>query len=437
METCKTYIHADPAGGSKYISGTTCGGIVGAYTLTFGQSICMDDQKPLICCDNFDISVECGPPTPTPTGNVTPTPTFTPTNTLTSSPTETTTPTLTSTPTQTPTPTQTGTPNVTPTPTTTPTTTTTLTSTPTQTRTPNVTPTNTPTMTNTPTTTPSPTFNPDCRVLEFTSGLGVLIPYTGLYYLQDNGTAQSKYIERSPISGFTTTCGSVSGNSYSLWFNPSAGKTLAYVHDPSGASPDKWSFVTGDYSDCGDNTSSLLTVSFTPDNGRIIDGLIYPQETGGTLVYLYNCITATPTPSFTSTPTNTPTPSITGTVPATPTPTRTSTPTRTPTQTVTPSKTPTQTPTRTPTRTPTPTPQYVYYEATRYDCSAFCGGASFRIVRMLNFGFDNSRYYAFNTYPNNKLYFNQVVPYPGYYDVDLTTYTQSRSSTSCTAISCY
>jgi len=65
--SCTTYIHNDPAGGSKYISGTTCFNEVVYYTLTYGQSVCMDDDKPLINCDGLDIDGDCFPQTPTPT----------------------------------------------------------------------------------------------------------------------------------------------------------------------------------------------------------------------------------------------------------------------------------------------------------------------------------------------------------------------------------
>jgi hypothetical protein len=65
--SCTTYIHNDPSGGSKYISGTTCFGQVVYYTLTYGQSVCMDDSKPLINCDGLDIGIDCFPTTPTPT----------------------------------------------------------------------------------------------------------------------------------------------------------------------------------------------------------------------------------------------------------------------------------------------------------------------------------------------------------------------------------
>jgi len=65
--SCTTYIHNDPAGGSKYIEGTTCFGQIVNYTLTYGQSVCMDDDEPLLNCDGLDIGGDCFPQTPTPT----------------------------------------------------------------------------------------------------------------------------------------------------------------------------------------------------------------------------------------------------------------------------------------------------------------------------------------------------------------------------------
>jgi hypothetical protein len=64
--SCNFYVHNDSAGGSKYISGTTCSGTVAYYTLTLGQSVCMDDDKPLINLNGLVISGSCFPVTPTP-----------------------------------------------------------------------------------------------------------------------------------------------------------------------------------------------------------------------------------------------------------------------------------------------------------------------------------------------------------------------------------
>jgi hypothetical protein len=64
---CSTYIHNDPIGGSKYVSGTTCTGAVVNYTLTFGQSVCMDDYLPLTLENGLTNLGECIGVTPTPT----------------------------------------------------------------------------------------------------------------------------------------------------------------------------------------------------------------------------------------------------------------------------------------------------------------------------------------------------------------------------------
>lgn len=67
--SCTTYIHNGPVGTTKYISGTTCAGSVTASTLSLGQSICMDDTKPIVNLNNLAISGSCLPVTPTPTSS--------------------------------------------------------------------------------------------------------------------------------------------------------------------------------------------------------------------------------------------------------------------------------------------------------------------------------------------------------------------------------
>lgn len=101
---CYNFCHDNSFGGSAYISGTTCDGIVGAFYLTLGQCLCLDIDFPYITCDSPVFSGECVPSTPTPTMTPTntTTPTLTPTSTLT--PTPTLTPTTTTTSTMTPTP---------------------------------------------------------------------------------------------------------------------------------------------------------------------------------------------------------------------------------------------------------------------------------------------------------------------------------------------
>jgi hypothetical protein len=65
--SCNLFVHADPTGGSKYISGTTCEGFPAYYTLTFGQSVCMDTSKPFTDLCGLVISGTCQTVTPTPT----------------------------------------------------------------------------------------------------------------------------------------------------------------------------------------------------------------------------------------------------------------------------------------------------------------------------------------------------------------------------------
>lgn len=65
--SCNFYVHNDSSGGSKYISGTTCSGTEAFYYLNIGQSVCMDNSKPLINLNGLVISGECFAITPTPT----------------------------------------------------------------------------------------------------------------------------------------------------------------------------------------------------------------------------------------------------------------------------------------------------------------------------------------------------------------------------------
>jgi hypothetical protein len=65
--SCNLFVHADPTGGSKYISGTTCDGVPAYYTLTLGQSVCMDTTKPFTDLCGLVISGTCQTVTPTPT----------------------------------------------------------------------------------------------------------------------------------------------------------------------------------------------------------------------------------------------------------------------------------------------------------------------------------------------------------------------------------
>ena len=65
--SCNLYVHNDPTGGSKYISGTTCSGTEVYYTLTFGQSVCFNDDLPILNECGLVISGSCNAVTPTPT----------------------------------------------------------------------------------------------------------------------------------------------------------------------------------------------------------------------------------------------------------------------------------------------------------------------------------------------------------------------------------
>ena len=293
---CYTYINNsfEPV----FISGTTCYQGLSGFTLPVGQAICMNTDEPLYVCGDLTFGASCLTITPTPSI----TPTFTQTPTITQTPTFTQTPTITQT--------QTSTPTNTLTPTNTPTLTRTLTPsiTSSPTNTPTKTPTNTPTKTTTPTLTPTATSNPECNVffVDTVSG-STLYPYRGIYYLQDDGVAQPKYIDQSG-TGFTTTCGTLSGNSYSLWYNPTMGATFAFVENSG------WRFTLQNMNDCGDFVASFITIGITTTDGFTIDGLIYPAAFSvsfDSLTYIWNC--PTPTPTNTSTPTKTPTKTPTST----------------------------------------------------------------------------------------------------------------------------
>lgn len=64
---CITYTNNGPSGSIKEISGTTCIGVEGYYYINFGQSICMDNTKPIINLGGLIIGEECFAVTPTPT----------------------------------------------------------------------------------------------------------------------------------------------------------------------------------------------------------------------------------------------------------------------------------------------------------------------------------------------------------------------------------
>ena len=65
--SCNLFVHNDPIGGSKYISGTTCDGTTAYYTLTLGQSVCMNTTLPFENLCGLILSGSCLAVTPTPT----------------------------------------------------------------------------------------------------------------------------------------------------------------------------------------------------------------------------------------------------------------------------------------------------------------------------------------------------------------------------------
>jgi hypothetical protein len=58
---CNLYIHNDPTGGNKYISGTTCAGDVVNYYLTYGEAVCMNDELPIANLCGLVVSGSCTP----------------------------------------------------------------------------------------------------------------------------------------------------------------------------------------------------------------------------------------------------------------------------------------------------------------------------------------------------------------------------------------
>jgi hypothetical protein len=443
----------------------------------------MSNAEPLDACDNFDIDEICGFPTPTPSATpiITPTPTLTPSQT----------PTFTPTPTNTETPTST--PNETPTQTNTPTTTTTLTSTPTQTDTQTPTPTTTTTLTatpsETPTHTPTPTttttltathtptqtitssqtptvtptisltpnsvcpsnleFNilgsnpatiPNQFMIRLYQGVGFSFDY-GYSEFVSNTQTIFKYGVAPDGNKYPVFSAYTSSANYFLTRNflgtTDQGFSVQEIVGPIG-----YPYATGTTNN-GDVAWGLYsTISFDgvqyPPNGFVT----FPNGIGGGqqyLVYPSSCPTPTPTqtPTRTSTPTPTTTTTLTATPTQTPTLTRTPavTPTQTPTRTLTPS--PTRTPTQTRTPSPTPTPNYVYYLAESLSCN--CSSPQLIYVRTTSPFFVDGRYYAFNNFPNRKLLFQEAIPVPPVPSpfTDIVGYTQARSNTICSLVTCF
>jgi hypothetical protein len=64
--SCNLFVHNDPTGGSKYISGTTCSGTQAYYDLHYGDSVCMNTDLPFENFCGLIISGSCLAVTPTP-----------------------------------------------------------------------------------------------------------------------------------------------------------------------------------------------------------------------------------------------------------------------------------------------------------------------------------------------------------------------------------
>ena len=366
--SCSRYSHNEPNYGPKVISGTTCSGVTGSFTLVYGESICMSNAEPLDACDNFDIDEICGFPTPTPSATpiITPTPTLTSSQTPTFTPTPTTTTTLTSTPAETPTQTPTTTTTLTSTPTETSTSTPTPTTTETLTPTPTQTPTTTTTLTATPTITPSqtptrtpnavcPTFFtfddpspnpatiPNQTMFRWRQGSGFTFEYG---YTQFISNTQSTFVAGIAPDGnrYAVFSGNVSSANYIMTRNflstVDQGWSVQEIAGPSVHQIQTGVTTNGDIAWGAYNTISFDSINF-PQNG-VVD---FPNGIGTGeqyIVYPVTCPTPTPTSSPTRTPTQTQTPTTTTTLTATQTPTITASPTITPTKTTTP--TPTVTP---------------------------------------------------------------------------------------------
>ena len=61
MSNCLVYQNTNQFGGSVYISGTTCFGDTAAFTLNYGDDICMNIDLPIITCENPSLSGFCEP----------------------------------------------------------------------------------------------------------------------------------------------------------------------------------------------------------------------------------------------------------------------------------------------------------------------------------------------------------------------------------------
>jgi hypothetical protein len=64
--SCNYFVHNDPVGGAKFISGTTCSGTQAYYYLTYGQSVCMNTDLGFENLCGLVLSGSCFAVTPTP-----------------------------------------------------------------------------------------------------------------------------------------------------------------------------------------------------------------------------------------------------------------------------------------------------------------------------------------------------------------------------------
>ena len=201
------------------------------------------------------------------------------------------------------------------------------------------------------------------------SNVSLLADYAGNATIYDTIPANMTY-----VSGGTDTGGVVSFNVGNV--APGASVTETFIAQVSGSAtsgtviPNIGTMSAGDRSPESSLTANVtvsgapvatatptrtftltptvsLTFTPTPTLTNTYSPTATPTRTNTPT--LTNTYTSTPTPTRTNTPTNTNTP--------TPTPTATNTPTPTPTRTNTPTPTPTNTPTPSPTRTNTPTPR--------------------------------------------------------------------------------
>lgn len=321
--SCLLYENTNPYGGSVYLSGTTCEGYIGAWTLNFGDNICLDVSKPLISCDNPTIMGSCvglpcqcyettlttggtikyddcsgttvniGPlfsptrfdalsgspilsggvaiincidPTATPTPSVTATPTMTPTNTPTQTSTQTSTPTNTPTQTSTQTPTQTST----------------------------VTPTNTATPTSTMTPTPSPT-----PCICFPAGSGFNYSQGVVQTIEKDATLNRVYVGGSftTYNGVSQVCFTALDATSSNIIPAFSGQTTGSLVNDIAVQPDNKIVIGGGFinwkgSNCSDrltriNPDGTLDTAFSNTLGSGFTGVVntvYLQPDGKIMV---------------------------------------------------------------------------------------------------------------------------------------------------------